>query len=155
MSHDAAKTPLWAVFAAAILSLLPSSRSQINLPREAKASQSPHDESYAHGADTDYDRGRGASSPTDIPPIGWKDVALRVYGSVGEDRVLAIAAGVTFYVLLALFPAIAGLIALYGLFADAGKIERHVLQRRIPHPPRLLGVVQIGLLELEGEPATL
>jgi membrane protein len=72
------------------------------------------------------DRGRSASTPTEIPATGWKDIALRIYRGISEDRILAIAAGVTFYVLLALFPGIAGLIALYGLYADAGTISQHL-----------------------------
>lgn len=39
---------------------------------------------------------------------------------------MAVAAGVTFYALLALFPGIAALISLYGLFADPGTVSQHV-----------------------------
>lgn len=39
-----------------------------------------------------------------------------------DDRVMAEAAGVTFYAMLALFPAIAALISLYGLVADPSKL---------------------------------
>ncbi len=52
-------------------------------------------------------RGRRASTPSEIPARGWKDVLLRVYNNVGEDRVLLVAAGVTFYSLLSIFPGIA------------------------------------------------
>jgi membrane protein len=72
------------------------------------------------------DRGRSATGPTEIPVKGWKDIALRIYHGITEDRILAIAAGVTFYILLASFPAIAGLIALYGLYADAATIREHL-----------------------------
>ena len=67
-------------------------------------------------------RGRSASAPSEIPARGWKDVLLRVYGNIGEHRVVALAAGVTFYSILALFPATAALVALYGLFADPASI---------------------------------
>jgi uncharacterized BrkB/YihY/UPF0761 family membrane protein len=43
-----------------------------------------------------------------------------------EDRVIVVAAGVTFYSVLALFPAIAALVALYGLFADPTTITSHL-----------------------------
>jgi membrane protein len=72
------------------------------------------------------EQGRGAEAPAEIPPRGWKDILLRVYRSISQDRVLAVAAGVTFYALLALFPAIAALVSLYGLFADPASIERHL-----------------------------
>jgi membrane protein len=71
-------------------------------------------------------RGRRASTPSEIPARGWKDVLLRVYNNIGEDRVLLVAAGVTFYSLLAIFPAIAALVALYGLFADPANIASHL-----------------------------
>jgi membrane protein len=45
--------------------------------------------------------------------------AKRLYARFKRSRMMAIAAGVTFYALLALFPAIAALVSLYGLIADA------------------------------------
>jgi membrane protein len=54
----------------------------------------------------------------EVPARGWKDILLRVWRNIGKDRVIVVAAGVTFYSVLALFPAIAALVALYGLFAD-------------------------------------
>src|SRR5689334_18196928 len=71
-------------------------------------------------------RGRLADTPSEIPARGWKDILLRVYHNMGEDRVVALAAGVTFYSVLALFPAIAALVALYGLFADPATIAQHI-----------------------------
>jgi membrane protein len=71
-------------------------------------------------------RGREANSPSDIPPKGWKDIILRIYQGISEDRIVAIAGGVTFFVLLALFPGVAGLVALYGLYADAPTITQHL-----------------------------
>ncbi len=47
-------------------------------------------------------RGRKAESPAEIPALGWKDVLFRVYHSLEQDRVMLIAAGSTFYLLLAL-----------------------------------------------------
>lgn len=38
-----------------------------------------------------------------------------------RDRVTTVAAGVAFFILLALFPGIAALVSLYGIFADPGK----------------------------------
>jgi membrane protein len=71
-------------------------------------------------------RGRQAEKPTDIPAKGWKDIAWRVYDDIQNDRVLLVAAGVTFYALLALFPATAAIVSLYGLFADATTINEHL-----------------------------
>jgi membrane protein len=77
-------------------------------------------------APDDQHPGRTAETPLEIPRRGWLQIGKRVFGQVGEDRVLAEAAAVTFYTLLALFPAIAALISLYGLVADPGTIEKHL-----------------------------
>jgi membrane protein len=71
-------------------------------------------------------RGRDAAHPHEIPARGWWDILKRTAQEVSNDRVLTEAAGVTFYALLALFPAIGALIAIYGLFADPAAIGRHL-----------------------------
>lgn len=72
------------------------------------------------------ERGRHASSPAEIPARGWKDILWRVYRNIGDHRILALAAGITYYSILAIFPAIAALVAIYGLFADPSSITRHL-----------------------------
>jgi membrane protein len=71
-------------------------------------------------------RGRLAEGPSEIPALGWKDIVLRLYNGISEDRILANAAGATYYALLALFPGIAALVSIYGLFADPNTIVSHV-----------------------------
>jgi membrane protein len=71
-------------------------------------------------------RGRSARTPSDVPARGWKDILVRIWKNIGKDRVIVVAAGVTFYSVLALFPAIAALVALYGLFADPTTITSHL-----------------------------
>src|SRR5262245_14351808 len=71
-------------------------------------------------------RGRSATSPWQIPWRGWKDVFWRVYSEISEDRLLAVAAGVVFYGLLALFPAITAFVSFYGLFAKGDTINDHL-----------------------------
>ena len=60
------------------------------------------------------------------PWRGWKDIFWRVYASVNDNRLLAVAAGVVFYTILAIFPAIAAFVSLYGLVADASTIDLHL-----------------------------
>ncbi len=67
--------------------------------------------------------GRFARAPHEIPAKGWWSVVKRAAAGFVQDRIMAEAAGVTFYVLLALFPALAAFISIYGLFtspADVG-----------------------------------
>jgi membrane protein len=68
-------------------------------------------------------RGRHAQAPWQIPWRGWKDILWRTYEQIGEDRLLAVAAGVVFYGLLAVFPAVTALVSLYGLFASPSAIS--------------------------------
>ena len=67
-------------------------------------------------------RGRDADGPSGIPAKGWKDVAWRVYQEVANDRVLLVAAGVTFYLLLALAPLLAAFVSICGLFLNPAEI---------------------------------
>jgi membrane protein len=71
-------------------------------------------------------RGRQAKRPAGIPWRGWKDIFWRVWSQISEDRIMLIAAGVTFYLLLALFPALAAFVSLYGFVADPKTIANHV-----------------------------
>lgn len=70
-------------------------------------------------------RGRIATAPWRIPARGWKDILWRTYRETGRARLPALAAGVTFYLLLATFPAIAAFVSLYGIFTDVAAVERH------------------------------
>lgn len=70
------------------------------------------------------DRGRAARAPTEIPPKGWWEILQRVAVLTAENRLMAEAAAVAFYSLLAVFPALTALVSLYGLFADPAKIDR-------------------------------
>jgi membrane protein len=64
--------------------------------------------------------------PAEIPERGWKEILWRVYDGVTEARILLIAAGVTFYLILGLFPGIAVLVSVYGLFVDPQTMVNHL-----------------------------
>lgn len=88
-------------------------------------------------------RGKEAESPSEVPAAGWKDIAWRVYDKIQRDRVLLVAAGVSYYGLLALFPAIAALVSLYGLFADPETIKDQLSM--------LEGIVPEGAIQVVGD----
>jgi membrane protein len=71
-------------------------------------------------------RGRRAHMPHHIPWRGWKDILIRTYNEIQDDRLLALAAGVAFYSLIALFPAIAAGVSSYALFSDTATIGNHL-----------------------------
>ncbi|MBB3996828.1 YihY/virulence factor BrkB family protein [Aureimonas pseudogalii] len=88
-------------------------------------------------------RGRSARRPQDVPAKGWMDVLWRTYEEFSSDRLMLVAAGVTFYVLLALFPAITAMISIYGLFTDASNIGDQIATLR--------GVLPSGALDIISE----
>src|SRR4051812_33727769 len=76
-----------------------------------------------HRADADAD----AAPPCFAPDVSayrrdnsLKNIALALYTRISEHRVVSIAAGVTFFALLAIFPTLAALVSIYGLFTDPG-----------------------------------
>ena len=86
-----------------------------------RSSDEPHALQHVRAAEPG--RGRHADAPWQIPWKGWKDIFWRTYQQIGEDRLLAVAAGVVFYGLLAVFPAVTALVSLYGLFASPAAIS--------------------------------
>lgn len=54
------------------------------------------------------------------------DIVRRVFKDFSANRLLSLAASVTYYGLLALFPAIAAVVAIYGLFNDPASIDTQV-----------------------------
>jgi hypothetical protein len=80
------------------------SRSRSTRGRDGFASERGRtaDENVAPGQALTPGRGRHATTPVHIPLQGWKDILWRTYEQVVEDRLLAVAAGVVFYGLLAL-----------------------------------------------------
>ncbi|MDY8109200.1 YihY/virulence factor BrkB family protein [Fulvimarina sp. 2208YS6-2-32] len=86
--------------------------------------------------------GRHAHSPSDMPAKGWKAVLMRVKDRFEEHRVTLVAAGITFYILLALFPAIASLVAVYGLVADPETIRSQLATLQGIVPASVLDIVR-------------
>lgn len=85
-------------------------------------------------------RGREATSPAEIPPLGWRDILIRMFWAISADRVLATAGSVAFFALLAVFPAVSTVISLYGLFADTSTVGTHLVL--------LSGLLPGGVLDL-------
>ncbi len=69
-------------------------------------------------------RGRRADEPHQIPARGWFDILRRVKSEMSKDHLSVLAAGVGFYALLAIFPALAAAVSIYGLIADPHNVER-------------------------------
>jgi membrane protein len=82
------------------------------------------------------------ASPFQIPWEEWKQILWRTYVRINEDRLLAIAAGVVFFGLLAIFPAITALVSFYGLFANPSTIAANLQSLALMLPEGSFQIVQ-------------
>jgi membrane protein len=85
--------------------------------------------------DPEREHGRDADRPSEIPAKGLKDVLWRVYNEVMADRVTLIAAGATYYIVLAIFPGMGVLVSIYGLLSDPADIGAQIGFFRDVLPP--------------------
>jgi membrane protein len=93
----------------------------------------------------------GAGVTVKIPAI-----ISRIYAEFSADRIPAVAGGVTFFFLLALFPAISSVVSLYGLFADRQSIQQTLQMVSGFLPGGAVSVLGAELHRLAGQkPATL
>lgn len=88
-------------------------------------------------------KGRRADSPGEIPARGWKDILKRTIQQTSEHRLMTEAAGITFYAILAIFPALAALVSLYGLIADPTTVSRQLGE--------LAGILPGGATQIIGD----
>lgn len=95
--------------------------------------------------------GRSARRPGDIPAGGLWDVIRRTIGLFSQDRVSLVAAGVAYYLLLAVFPALAVMVALYGFVADPSDIADHIEFLATVVPSGLLDLVSGQLQDLAAQ----
>jgi membrane protein len=110
-------------------------------PQIGPAQAPPPPSAFEHEL-SQHGRGRRSGSPLQIPWKGWKDILWRTYERTGEDRLLAIAAGVVFFGLLAVFPAITALVSCYGLFANPATIGDNLRTLALMLPEGSFQIVQ-------------
>jgi membrane protein len=99
-----------------------------------------------HEREFDQGRGRLANAPSEIPVRGWKNILVRVYRNVSDHRAALLGAGITFYGLLSIFPALAALVAIYGLFFDPAKMTGHL--------DKLSGLLPSGAIDIARDQLT-
>ena len=96
--------------------------------------------------DNGHAAGREAERPSEIPPRGWFAILKRVKAEVKEDNVTLLAAGVAFYAMLAIFPAIIAVVTVYGMVADPNQVESQVSEfaKGLPSGADALLTEQLG-----------
>ncbi|MFI0395444.1 YihY/virulence factor BrkB family protein [Paracoccus jiaweipingae] len=90
----------------------------------------------------------GPDTPWQLSAKSWLAVARRAWSEIGRDRVTSVAAGVTFYALLSLFPAITALVSIYALLADPNTIQQHLSTLSAFLPEGAMGIIsdQVGAI---------
>ncbi|MET0294909.1 MAG: YihY/virulence factor BrkB family protein [Phenylobacterium sp.] len=96
-------------------------------------------------------RGRLATSPHKIPLKGWKDILWRTYQEVTHDRLSAVAGSVTFYTLMAIFPALGVFASLYGLFSDVEQARAQLADLATVFPRSVLDLVGDQMMRVAGK----
>jgi membrane protein len=97
--------------------------------------------------------GHDASHPAEIPKPGWRAILKRTWAEISEDNVSVLAAGVAFFAMLSIFPALTALVSLYGLVADPNTVERQVASLEGILPPEAVNLVAAWLHDLvQGPP---
>lgn len=109
--------------------------------------------SGAPGA-TPSNRGRDVTSPWHLPWRGWRDVLLRVKQEAANDNISLIAAGMAFYAMLSVAPALAVIISVYGLVVSPEELQAQMLVLSSYLPTEAQSLVQAQLAELVGTTET-
>ena len=100
--------------------------------------------------------------PEPLPVLGlparwawWRAVFWDTYNAMSADRLLAVAAGVVFYALLAIFPATTALVSSYGLFAPASAIQDTLSGLANVLPAGGISIVQEQIARIVSQPSGL
>ena len=87
----------------------------------------------------------GASGPPVDHPPGLIGVVRALVSRISRDNITFVAAAVAFYVMLAIFPALAALVSIYGLVGDPADVARRVGDYGSLLPPEALKLITDGL----------
>jgi membrane protein len=97
----------------------------------------------------------GGIWPKGAPWRWWRDVLFDTYEAMGKDRLLAVAAGVVFYALLAMVPAITAFVSFYGLFATPGTVQDHLSLLTDVLPPASIEILREQIVRIGSQPGGL
>jgi membrane protein len=104
-------------------------------PGAAAGTEPPARHATDPGLVEDGGHGRRAERPQQIPPKGWKEIALRLKTEIKQDQVPLLSAGVAFYAMLSLFPAVIAAVSIYGLVADPDTVRSQIERMTRLLPP--------------------
>ncbi len=91
-------------------------------------------------------------SPQQLTGQGWLSIALRMYRRIDEHNLSLLSAGIAFYAMLAIFPALAAVVTLYALVSDPADIQNHFNQIAGVLPAEVSRIVSEQLESLAARP---
>ena len=132
-------------------------RQEFGIGREARAAaEAPEEGTPLHAVPTVVQPARpnAPQTPWQFTRDDWLAVAKRTVSQISEDRVSSVAGGVTFFGLLAMFPALTAIVSLYGVFAEPGTIAGHLdmLERFLP--ASALDIIRSQVVAITSAPGT-
>lgn len=93
---------------------------------------------------------QGTSTPTRFTFQEWKAILLRVKNEIATDHISVVSAGIAFYALIAIFPAIAALISIAGLVLDPADVASQLQTALAVLPESAGAVLQEQVLKVTG-----
>ena len=100
------------------------------------------------------DDSRKPDSPTDVSRPSWQYIAKKTLREFTKDQCPDLAAALTYYAVLSLFPALLALVSLLGIFGDAERTTAALLEIvRSVAPASTVDTISGPVSELAGSPA--
>jgi membrane protein len=87
-------------------------------------------------------------SPFDIRPRAWRKICVCVFRRIMADNVGVLAGGVAFYGFLSIFPAIAGALMVWGLFADGDTLVSQIQTLRAVAPQEIFDLISTQMIRI-------
>lgn len=127
----APRRDLWSILALAAVGLVALTLPEWKPEPRVALRVAPNSHSGLPPRATDRQRRDPFLHGSPVPPwrirwSDWKAILWGAYEKISDNRLLAVAAGVVFYCLLALFPALAAFVSIYGLISDPSTVNSHL-----------------------------
>lgn len=90
------------------------------------------------------------AAPSGFSASAWRDLLIRVWNRIFSDHLSIVSAGVAFFSFLAIFPALAALIGLYGFVANPADVASNLRAIRPMLPPDAYTLIDGQVVTLAG-----
>jgi len=99
--------------------------------------------------------GMEAATPVQMPADGWTAILKRVYTSIGRDHLSTLSAGIAFFGLFAIFPAIAAIVMMAGIAIQPPQLQTIIesLAAALPEEAANIIIDQVSQIVSDGNSA--